>query len=198
MLQLVTKQGCKSLPVKVDPGTDVNTIPLSHYKTLFPNHFTKDGHLKQTTLRTIASTWSPYDGHTQHFMGYFTIDVQHKTSPQIIPFSFCVFENSTRPFTLLSYSTSIHLGIMEFKVPNEVSSHAMVHSITNNPDTKQVSFSNPLHYSNTAKKSPTKKSPKKSLLKCQHTRYKAFQDHNSALQDHDAPKVTPLHNSTNE
>ena len=27
-LQLVSKQGCKSLLVKVDPGADVNTIPL--------------------------------------------------------------------------------------------------------------------------------------------------------------------------
>ena len=33
MLQLVTKQGCKSLLVKVDTGANVNTIPLSHYRT---------------------------------------------------------------------------------------------------------------------------------------------------------------------
>ena len=40
-LQLITKQGCKSLLVKVDPGADVNTIPLSHCKTLFPKHLTR-------------------------------------------------------------------------------------------------------------------------------------------------------------
>ena len=34
-LQVITKQGTKPIPVKVDPGTDVNTIPLSHYKKLF-------------------------------------------------------------------------------------------------------------------------------------------------------------------
>ena len=46
-LQMVTKQGCKPLPVKVDPGADINTIPLTRYKTIFPQHFTRDGHLKK-------------------------------------------------------------------------------------------------------------------------------------------------------
>ena len=32
-LQMVTKQGCKPLPVKVDPGADINTNPLTRYKT---------------------------------------------------------------------------------------------------------------------------------------------------------------------
>ena len=83
-LQLVTKQGCKSLLVKVDPGADVNTIPLSQYETLLPNHFTRDGHLKKNALRSTTSTWSPHDGTTKQFLGYFTIDIQHKTSLQII------------------------------------------------------------------------------------------------------------------
>ena len=65
-IQLVTKHGCIYLPVKVDPGTDVNTIPLSHYKTLFPKHFTKDGHLKQIALRSTASTWSLHNGCTHN------------------------------------------------------------------------------------------------------------------------------------
>ena len=60
--KLVTKQGCKPLPVKVNPGADINTIPLTCYKTIFPQHFTKDGHLKKNVLRSTASTWSPHDG----------------------------------------------------------------------------------------------------------------------------------------
>ena len=107
----------------------------------------KMGHLKQNGIRSTASTWYPHDGHTQYL----------KTSPKIIPLSFYIFEDSTRPFRLISYSTSIHLGIIEFKVPKETSSHVMVNSITNSPPTKHASFSDPLHYSNAAKKSPTKK-----------------------------------------
>ena len=41
MLQMITKQGCKTIPVKVDPGAEVNTMPLSKYKKLFPVHFKK-------------------------------------------------------------------------------------------------------------------------------------------------------------
>ena len=190
-LQLVTKQGCRSLPVKVDPGTDINTIPLSCYKTLFPKYFTKDGHLKQNALRSTASTWTPHVGCTKQFLGYFMIDTQHKTSPHIKPLSSYIFKDTPRPFTLLSYPTLIHLGIVEFKAPNEASKHAMVNSITNTPNSKQVLFNNPLHSSNPVKKTPAAMSPKKSLLKCRQHCNKPFQDHHNTLQDH-APKTTTL------
>ena len=58
-LQLVSKQGCKSLLVKVDLGADVKTIPLSCYKSPFPKHFTQDGSLKKQTLRSTRCIWSP-------------------------------------------------------------------------------------------------------------------------------------------
>ena len=68
----------------------------------------------------------------------------------------------------------------------------MVNSITNNPDSKHVSFSSPLHSSTPTKKMPKKKTPKKSLLKHHQHQNKAFQDHGSALQDHNMPKVKSL------
>ena len=144
-LQLFTKQGCKSLPVKVDPGADINTIPLSQYITLFPNHFTRDGQLKKNALRSMASTWSPHDGTTKQFLGYFTIDIQHKTSPQILPLTFYISKDISRPFTLISYPVSIHLGIVDFKVPNEAGTHPQVSSVTNTPNTKNVSFNDLIH-----------------------------------------------------
>ena len=58
-LQMVTKQGSKSLPVKVNLSADVNTIPLTKYRKLFPTHFTKAGNLKQKALhptRHVDST----------------------------------------------------------------------------------------------------------------------------------------------
>ena len=130
-LQMVTKKGCKPLPVKVDPGADINTVPLTCYKTIFPQHFTKGGHLKENVLRSMVSTWSLHDGQKKQFLGFFTIDIQHKTLPKLIPLSFYIFEDTTNPFLLLSYSTSIHLGIVEFKIPNEASANAMVSSVTN-------------------------------------------------------------------
>ena len=43
ILQLIMKQGCKSLPVKVDPEAEANIIPLSRYRFLFPHHFHTNG-----------------------------------------------------------------------------------------------------------------------------------------------------------
>ena len=122
-LQLVTKQGCKSLPVKVDPGSDTNIIPLSRYRSLFPHHFHTNSTLKAKSLRKANVTWSLHDGTTHKFIGFFMVDVQHKTKPDVIPISFYVLKDSTRPFTLLSYSASLHLGILEFKVSNEARSY---------------------------------------------------------------------------
>ena len=157
---MVTKEGCKPLLVKVDPGADINTIPLSHCKTIFPQHFTKDGHLKKNVLRSTTSTWSLHDGQKKQFLGFFTMDIQHKTSPKLIPLSVYVFEDTTNPFSLLSYSTSIHLGIVEFKIPNEASTHAMVSSVTNTSQNKNVSFKVPLYSSTPAEVTPTTTAPK--------------------------------------
>ena len=153
-LQLVTRQGPKPLSVKVDPGTDASIIPLSRYRSLFPHHFHSNSTLKSRSLRKTNATWSAHDGTTHNFIGFFTIDVQHKTKPDVIPISFYIFKDFSRPSTLLSYATSIHLGIIEFKVPNEARSH-YIDSI--NSKKKKISFSTPLCCS-----TPTKITPKKS------------------------------------
>ena len=167
-LQMVTKQGCKPLPVKVDPGADINTIPLTFYKTMFPQCSKKDGHLKKNVLGSTASTWSPHDGQKKHFLGFFTIDIKHKT----LPLSFFIFEDTTNPFLLLSYSTSIHLGIVEFKIPNEANANAIDGSVTNSLVNKKVSYKVPLCSSTPAKVIPTMPKPKKPILKQKRTKKK--------------------------
>ena len=168
-LQMVTKQGCKPLPVKVDHGTDINTIPLTHYNTIFPQHFIK-GHLKKNVLRSTASIWSLHDGQKKHFLGFFTIDIQHKTLPRLKPLSFYIFEDTTNPFLLLSYSASIHLGIVEFKIPNEANANAMVSSVTNTLVNKKVSYKVPLCSSTPAEVIPTMPELKKPILKQKRTK----------------------------
>ena len=173
-LQMVTKQGCKPLPVKVDPGSDINTIPLTRYKTIFPQHFTKDGHLKMNVLRSTASTWSPHDGQKKHFLGFFAIDIQHKTLPKLIPLSFFIFEDTTNPFSLLSYSASIHLGKVEFKIPNEENANAMVSSFANTPVNKKISYKVPLCSSTPAEVIPMTPELKKPFLKQKRTKNKSL------------------------
>ena len=49
-LQLITKQGSKSLLVRVNLGADANIIPLSRYWSLFPQHFHTNGTLRANSL----------------------------------------------------------------------------------------------------------------------------------------------------
>ena len=163
------KQGCKSLPVKVDPGAEASIIPLSRYKSLFSHHFHPNGTLRANSLRKSKATWSLHDGTTHKFIGFFTVDVQHKTRPDAIPISFYVFKDSTRPSTLLSYATSIHLGILEFKVPNKARSYN-INAISKK---KSVSFNTPLCCSRPTKTTPQQSEKLKSSLKQNTT----FQDH---------------------
>ena len=118
-LQMVTKQGSKSLLVKVDPSADVNTIPLTKCIKLFPAHFTKAGNLKQKALHPTRHTWTVHDETSQQFLGYFIADIHHKTIPDMLPIRFYVFKDTTSPKILLSYAASERLGIVKFQIPNE-------------------------------------------------------------------------------
>ena len=124
-LQMVTKQGSKPLPVKVDPGTDVNTIPLTKYRKLFPTHFTKAGNLKQKVLHSTRHTWTAHNETPQQFLGYFIADIHHKTMPEVLPITFYVFNDTTSLKILLSYAASEKLGIVKFQIPNEAPSIAL-------------------------------------------------------------------------
>ena len=53
-LQIVTSQGCKPLHVKVDPGADCSTIPLSHFQSAFPKHFYKVWSFEEICLKTLV------------------------------------------------------------------------------------------------------------------------------------------------
>ena len=140
-LQMVTKQGSKPLPVKVDPGTNVNTIPLTKYRKLFPAHFTKAGNLKQKALHPRRHTWTTHDETPQQFSGYFIADIHHKTIPEVLPIRFYVFNDITSPKILLSYVASERLGIVKFQIPNEAPSIALDTISTK----KHVTFQMPLH-----------------------------------------------------
>ena len=184
-MQLVTRQGPKPLSVKVDPGADASIIPLSRYRSLFPHHFHTNGTLKSRSLRKTNATWSAHDGTTHNFIGFFIIDVQHKTKPDVIPISFYVFKDSTRPSTLLSYAASIHQGIIEFNVLNEARSHS-IDSIKSK--IKKISFSTPLCYSKPTKSTSKKSQKLKPALKHNTIDNYTFQDHHRpqvhSLQDH--------------
>ena len=140
-LQMVTKQGSKPLPVKVDPGADVNTIPLTKYTKLFPAHFTKAGNLNPKALHPTRHMWTAHDETPQQFLCYFIADIHHKTMPEVLPIRFYVFKDITSPKILLSYAASERLGIVKFQIPNEAPSIALDTISTK----KHITFRMPLH-----------------------------------------------------
>ena len=93
-LQIVTSQGCKNLQVKVDPGAESSIIPLSCFRAAFPKHFTKSGALKKSALQLTYATWSAHDGKCRHLLGYIVLNIQHKTTPQILPIKFYVLRTT--------------------------------------------------------------------------------------------------------
>ena len=110
------------------------------------------------------------------------------------PFTFSRTPQDHPP--LLSYAASIHLGIIEFKVPNEANSHA-IDSIKSKK--KKISFSTPLCYSTPPTKSTSKKpqKPKPALKRNttvnitsqdqQRSQVHSLQDHFPSSQDHCTP-----------
>ena len=104
--------------VKIDPGTQVNTIPLSRYHTLFPNKLTKSRYPKAKSLMPTYHAWISHSGSPKPFLGHFIVEVAHAKEPRMYPIRFYVFEDATHPQILLSYATSERLGIITFQVPN--------------------------------------------------------------------------------
>ena len=162
-LQMVTKQGSKSLPVKVDPSADVSTIPLTKYRKLFPSHFTKAGNLKQKALHPTKHMWTAYDEMPQQFLRYFIADIHHKTQPEVLPIRFYVFKDTTSPKILLSYAASERLGIVKFQIPNEAPLIALDTICTK----KHVTFRTPLHIYRPIKTKNTGQQPMKPAIKKQ-------------------------------
>ena len=122
---MINKQGSKSIPVKVNPGVDVNTIPLRKYRKIFRVHFTKAGNLKQKALHTTRHTWAAHNDKPKQFLGFFIADIHHKTQPDVLPVRFYIFKDTASPSILLSYAPSERLGIVKFQIPNEALSTAL-------------------------------------------------------------------------
>ena len=50
------------MEVKVDPGSETNCIPLSHFRRLFPQLCSKDGSPKENALEPTLAQFEAYDG----------------------------------------------------------------------------------------------------------------------------------------
>ena len=66
--EIITDITCKfkgkliAMEVKVDPGSETNCIPLSHFRRLFPQLCRKDGSPKENALQPTLAQFEAYDG----------------------------------------------------------------------------------------------------------------------------------------
>ena len=66
--EIITDITCKfkgkliAMEVKVDPGSETNCIPLSHFRHLFPQLCRKDGNPKENALEPTLAQFKAYDG----------------------------------------------------------------------------------------------------------------------------------------
>ena len=145
-LHLPAQSVTKTMIVKIDPGAQVNTIPLSRYLTLYPNKLTKSRYPKAKTLMPTHHTWISYNGLPKPFLGHFIAEVVHAKEPRMYPIRFYIFEDATCPQILLSYATSERLGIVSFQVPNLAATHKIDQVAIQNPSSgmrktaKKVTF----------------------------------------------------------
>ena len=70
--EIITDITCKfkgkliAMEVKVDPGSETNCIPLSHFRCLFPQLCRKDGTPKENALEPTLAQFEAYDDHTAY------------------------------------------------------------------------------------------------------------------------------------
>ena len=105
------------MAVKIHPGAQVNTIPLSKYHALFPNKSNKSRYPKPVALLPIVHNCISHDGSPKPFLGHFVSEVMHASEPRSYLICFCMFKDATSPH-IPSYATLERLGIRAFNVPN--------------------------------------------------------------------------------
>ena len=96
-LHLPAQNGTKTMVVKIDPGTQVNTIPLSRYHDLYPNNLTKSRYPKSKSLMPTHHTWISHDDLPKHFLGHFIVEVVHAKESPLYPAEGCLIVGGRQP-----------------------------------------------------------------------------------------------------
>ena len=121
--EIITDITCKfkdkliAMEVKVDPGSETNCIPLSHFRCLFPQLCSKDGSPKENALEPTLAQFEAYDGGIMTSHGWIilpTRDIRDKFHPVRY---YVVTREEAR--ILISHATATWLGLMKVLYPNK-------------------------------------------------------------------------------
>ena len=124
--EIITDITCKfegkliAMEVKVDPGSETNCIPLSHFRCLFPQLCSKDGSPKENALEPTLAQFEAYDGGIMTSHGWIILPTRDIRDNKFHPVRYYVVTREVARI-LISYATTTWLGLMKVLCPNKAS-----------------------------------------------------------------------------
>ena len=122
--EIITDITCKfkgkliAMEVKVDPGSETNCIPLSHFRRLFPQLCRKDGSPKENALEPTLAQFEAYDGGIMTSHGWIILPTQDIRDNKFHPVRYYVVTREEARI-LISHATATWLGLVKVLCPNK-------------------------------------------------------------------------------
>ena len=123
--EIITDITCKfkgkliAMEVKVDPGSETNCIPLSHFRHLFPQLCRKDGTPKENALEPTLAQFEAYDGGIMTSHGWIILPTWDiRDSNKFHPVRYYVVTREEARI-LISHATATWLGLVKVLCPNK-------------------------------------------------------------------------------
>ena len=106
------------MEVKVDPGSETNCIPLSHFRWLFPQLCRSDGLPKETALEPTLAQFEAYNGGVMRAHGWIVVSTQNISDNKFHPVRYYVVEREEARI-LISHATATWLGLVKVLCTNK-------------------------------------------------------------------------------
>ena len=104
----------------MDPGSETNCIPLSHFRCLFPQLCRKDGNPKENTLEPTLAQFEAYDGGIMTSHRWIILPTRDlRDSNKFHPVRYYVVTREEARI-LISHATATWLGLVKVLCPNKV------------------------------------------------------------------------------
>ena len=104
----------------MDPGSETNCIPLSHFRHLFPQLCRKDGNFKENALEPTLAQFEAYDGGIMTSHGWIILPTRDiRDSNKFHPVRYYVVTREEARI-LISHVTATWLGLVKVLCPNKV------------------------------------------------------------------------------
>ena len=122
--EIITDITCKfkgkliAMEVKVDPGSETNCIPLSHFRCLLPQLCRKDGSPKENALEPTLAQFEAYDGGIMTSHRWIILPTQDIRDNKFHPVRYYVVTREEARI-LISHATATWLGLVKVLCPNK-------------------------------------------------------------------------------